>query len=102
MVPWRSVSVFPYPPYLFLILTDMRPTDWDMIFADDEQERNPTSFKFLQLAHAWKEAAKAGGAVPSFPVAAPVVEVEGDEEVVEAEGAEASEAEAEAEPIDEE
>lgn len=30
--------------------------DWDMVFADDERESNPTSFKFLQMAHAWKNA----------------------------------------------
>ncbi len=28
------------------------------IFPDDEKESNPTSFKFLQMAHAWKEAQK--------------------------------------------
>lgn len=31
-------------------------TDWDLVFADDERESNPTSFKFLQMAHAWKSA----------------------------------------------
>ena len=37
--------------------------DWDIVFADDERESNPTSFKFLQMAHAWKAMqAKAGGA----------------------------------------
>ncbi|KAH9848003.1 TPR-like protein [Lenzites betulinus] len=37
--------------------------DWDIVFADDEREANPTSFKFLQMAHAWKAAqAKSGGA----------------------------------------
>ncbi|ETW77153.1 hypothetical protein HETIRDRAFT_388667 [Heterobasidion irregulare TC 32-1] len=35
--------------------------DYDYIFADDEREANPTSFKFLQNAHAWK-AARASGA----------------------------------------
>ncbi|QRW25632.1 pre-mRNA-splicing factor CLF1 [Rhizoctonia solani] len=30
--------------------------DWDMLFADDEREANPTSFKLLQMAHAWKNA----------------------------------------------
>ncbi|GLB42431.1 putative pre-mRNA-splicing factor CLF1 [Lyophyllum shimeji] len=30
--------------------------DWDLVFADDEREANPTSFKFLQMAHAWKTA----------------------------------------------
>jgi crooked neck len=37
-------------------------TDYDYIFADDERESNPTSFKFLQMAHAWAAAKKAGGA----------------------------------------
>jgi crooked neck len=35
------------------------------VFADDEREANPTSFKFLQMAHAWKTAQqglKSGGA----------------------------------------
>ncbi|PPQ88783.1 hypothetical protein CVT25_010469 [Psilocybe cyanescens] len=40
--------------------------DWDLVFADDERESNPTSFKFMQMAHAWKQAqaknAGAGGA----------------------------------------
>lgn len=27
-----------------------------MLFADDERETNPTSFKLLQMAHAWKNA----------------------------------------------
>jgi crooked neck len=26
-----------------------------MVFADDERKANPTGFKFLQMAHAWKE-----------------------------------------------
>ncbi|KZT01353.1 TPR-like protein [Laetiporus sulphureus 93-53] len=30
--------------------------DWDMVFPDDERESNPTSFQFLQMAHAWKKA----------------------------------------------
>jgi len=29
--------------------------DWDMVFPDDERESNPTSFQFLQMAHAWKK-----------------------------------------------
>jgi crooked neck len=32
-----------------------------MVFADDERESNPTSFKFLQMAHAWKAKQAAGG-----------------------------------------
>jgi crooked neck len=35
--------------------------DWEMVFADDEREANPTSFKFLQMAHAWKAKQAAGG-----------------------------------------
>ncbi|GLB39792.1 putative pre-mRNA-splicing factor CLF1 [Lyophyllum shimeji] len=29
--------------------------DWEYVFPDDERESNPTSFKFLQMAHAWKK-----------------------------------------------
>jgi len=36
--------------------------DYDYIFADDEREANPTSFKFLQMAHAWAASKKTGGA----------------------------------------
>ncbi|TFK65896.1 protein prenylyltransferase [Pluteus cervinus] len=37
--------------------------DWDLVFADDEKEANPTSFKFLQMAYAWKNSqGKSGGA----------------------------------------
>jgi len=37
--------------------------DWELVFADDEREANPTSFKFLQMAHAWKntQARRTGG-----------------------------------------
>lgn len=33
------------------------------MFADDERDANPTTFKFLQMAHAWKnsQARKSGG-----------------------------------------
>lgn len=27
---------------------------YDMLFADDEQQNNPASLKFLEMAHAWK------------------------------------------------
>ncbi|KAI0342562.1 protein prenylyltransferase [Trametopsis cervina] len=39
--------------------------DWDMVFADDERESNPTSFKFLQMAHEWSKRAKSGAAPSS-------------------------------------
>ncbi|KAJ8596563.1 TPR-like protein [Rhizopogon salebrosus TDB-379] len=29
--------------------------DWELLFADDEREANPRSFKFMQMAHAWKQ-----------------------------------------------
>jgi len=41
-------------PFIFFI------SDWDLVFADDERESNPTSFKFMQMAHAWKQAQKGG------------------------------------------
>ncbi|KAL1746763.1 hypothetical protein HDZ31DRAFT_33503 [Schizophyllum fasciatum] len=47
--------------------------DWDLVFADDEREANPTSFKFLQMAHAWRAAQEAqknggGGNAPGGPL----------------------------------
>ncbi|KAF9077362.1 TPR-like protein [Rhodocollybia butyracea] len=39
--------------------------DWELVFADDERENNPTTFKFLQMAHAWKSGLNKGGADPS-------------------------------------
>jgi crooked neck len=45
------------------LFADIRlSTDWEMVFADDERESNPTSFKFLQMAHAWATARKSDGA----------------------------------------
>ncbi|KAF9781226.1 TPR-like protein [Thelephora terrestris] len=44
--------------------TDTHVEDWVMVFKDDERESNPTSFKFLQMAHAWK--AKGKKAMPTF------------------------------------
>ncbi|CAK5264928.1 unnamed protein product [Mycena citricolor] len=40
--------------------------DWDMVFADDERESNPTTFKFLQMAHAWKTAQGGATALSGF------------------------------------
>jgi crooked neck len=44
-------------------LPDYSDIDWELVFADDEREANPRSFKFLQMAHAWKhsQAKKSGG-----------------------------------------
>ena len=44
--------------------TDTHVEDWVMVFKDDEKESNPTSYKFLQMAHAWK--AKGKKALPTF------------------------------------
>ena len=38
--------------------TDTHVEDWVMVFKDDERDSNPTSFKFLQMAHAWKAKGK--------------------------------------------
>lgn len=43
-----------------------------MVFADDERESNPTSFKFLQMAHAWAAAKKTGGPSTLSGFTAPV------------------------------
>jgi crooked neck len=45
------------------LLTDL--PDWDMVFADDERESNPASFKFLQMAREWSKRAKSGAAPSS-------------------------------------
>ncbi|TFK22117.1 pre-mRNA-splicing factor CLF1 [Coprinopsis marcescibilis] len=29
--------------------------DWELVFPDDERENNPASFKFLQMAQAWRQ-----------------------------------------------
>jgi crooked neck len=43
-------------------------TDHEYVFLDDERESNPTSFKFLQSAHAWAQAKKSGaGGTSSLP-----------------------------------
>ncbi|KAF7311011.1 Pre-mRNA splicing factor [Mycena chlorophos] len=43
---------------------------WDMVFADNEREANPTSFAFLRNAHLWKNAqAEAGGGLSGFTAA---------------------------------
>ena len=47
--------------------------EWHLVFPDDEKEKNPTSFKFLQMAHAWKkqkEQAGTGKALSGFVAAA--------------------------------
>lgn len=61
-VKWLKVS--PSSIYTFRFVT--RHTDWDMVFADDERESNPTSFKFLQMAHEWSKRAKSGAGPTSM------------------------------------
>jgi crooked neck len=51
----RLWKVCPNAPSIFFIISEVS-TDWDMVFADDERETNPNSFKLLQMAHAWKNA----------------------------------------------
>jgi crooked neck len=56
-------GMFIYFPFILLVL-NINQSDWDLVFADDERESNPTTFKFLQMAHAWRQhqaASKAGG-----------------------------------------
>ncbi|KAJ3710718.1 pre-mRNA-splicing factor CLF1 [Lentinula raphanica] len=45
--------------------------DWELVFADDERDNNPTSFKFLQMAHAWKSNQSKGGKSDSSTAPAP-------------------------------
>ncbi|KAJ6525605.1 hypothetical protein B0H19DRAFT_1007731 [Mycena capillaripes] len=66
--------------------------DWDMVFADDERESNPTSFKFLQMAHAWKnaQAQSAGGglALSGFTAASAQADAEDHSDVASSHGGE--------------
>ncbi|KAI0301283.1 pre-mRNA-splicing factor CLF1 [Russula brevipes] len=50
--------------------TGQHVEDYDYIFADDEREANPTSFKFLQMAHAWAASRKAAGVPATMPFTA--------------------------------
>ncbi|THH15994.1 hypothetical protein EW146_g4572 [Bondarzewia mesenterica] len=62
--------------------------DYDYIFADDEREAHPTSFKFLKMAHAWKNARGAGGATLSGFTAASASKSDLDKPAAAAEGRE--------------
>jgi crooked neck len=64
--------------------TDTHVEDWVMVFRDDERESNPTSFKFLQMAHAWK--AKGKKALPVLGGAGGEADKEGDGEKDQGEG----------------
>jgi len=44
--------------------TETHVEDWVMVFKDDERESNPTSYKFLEMARAWKAGGKK--ALPTF------------------------------------
>jgi crooked neck len=35
-------------------------SDWDILFADDEREANPATFKFIQNALAWRSKGSGG------------------------------------------
>jgi hypothetical protein len=47
----KVVSVLMFLPFL-AFLTLFSDVEW--VFADDERESNPTTFKFMAMAHAWK------------------------------------------------
>ncbi|KAF9445713.1 protein prenylyltransferase [Macrolepiota fuliginosa MF-IS2] len=80
--------------------------DWDLVFADDEREANPTSFKFLQMAHAWKRnqaagttsgTSSAGGMLSGFVAAASAAAsapTRQEDETMDADGDEAEESDA--------
>jgi len=42
---------------------------WDLVFPDDEKERNPGTMKLLQLAHAWKAKQQEQQAISNPPQA---------------------------------
>lgn len=46
----RRNNLIPIEPDL---MSNCDPADWDMVFADDEKEANPASFKFFQAAQEW-------------------------------------------------
>ena len=50
---WKSVSPNRARIRLATTLTLSTILDWDMVFADDEKEANPASFKFFQAAQEW-------------------------------------------------
>ncbi|TDL16882.1 pre-mRNA-splicing factor CLF1 [Rickenella mellea] len=50
---------------------DMEEEYWDMVFADDERESNPASFKFLEMAHKWKKLQVTGSSAASTLLAPP-------------------------------
>ena len=54
LVRWSKVV--PVLLRLFALLTQNLFTfsDVEWVFADDERESNPTTFKFMAMAHAWK------------------------------------------------
>lgn len=52
LVRWLKVVLV-----LFMSLpcdTNLFISDVEWVFADDERESNPTTFKFMAMAHAWK------------------------------------------------
>ena len=52
---WAAFGGYVLGSYLEALNTNATVTrQTDHIFADDEREANPTSFKSLQMAHAWR------------------------------------------------
>jgi crooked neck len=54
-----------------LMMMTLGDADWDMVFADDERESNPASFKFLEMAHKWKKLQVTGSSAASTLLAPP-------------------------------
>ena len=66
------------------ILTDSPLSDWDILFADDEREANPATFKFIQNALAWR--VREGGGSMDLSAALLALDEDEEEEEEEAEG----------------
>lgn len=47
--------------YLLNAMLIFSLSDWDILFADDEREANPATFKFIQNALAWRSKEGGGG-----------------------------------------
>jgi hypothetical protein len=58
MVEGLSTPFTCSPLFLTPILCYLFISNWDLVFADNERESNPTLFKFMQMAHAWKQVQK--------------------------------------------
>jgi len=62
----------------------LKNVDWDILFADDEREANPATFKFIQNALAWRS--KEGGVSKPGMLAGLLAEEESSDEEKDADG----------------